>query len=281
MKNELFCDAVRDLWPSYAEGLTSQATSAAIEDHLKNCAQCRGLRNSALDRTKGSAAEAKEIDYLKTIRRKNRRKVGAGVSATVLFMGAILFLWIHLNAVLNVVEIVYSGDRSRALVIYDKDISGTSGEKSAFFVKEYNDLTDTVFNDMKLRWFGRIITHNTLNIVAKGPYRGSIWSPDGTMFVVNCGNGELTLDRLVSSSSPNIHYFIAGLLKQETLEQFGYTISEDSPGYEGIALTALQWNEDSKRILVNYVTIDTSNVKHSGYLWYDCYDNSIHGLMEN
>ena len=34
MKNDLTCGVVRDLLPSYVEGLTSQETNQAVETHL-------------------------------------------------------------------------------------------------------------------------------------------------------------------------------------------------------------------------------------------------------
>lgn len=280
MKNELSCDVIRDLLPSYAEGLASQETTEAVERHLKDCDKCKKLMSLVISKSDKDKAGIRDIDYLKTIRKKNQRRVLASILATGLIIAAILFIWIQYNSVLNVVEIVYSSDRSRALVIYDKDISGNSGSESAFFIKQYNDLTDD-FIDIKLRWFGAFITHNTLNIIADGPYRGSIWSPDGNMFIVNCGNGEISLDCLVGHHSPNIHLFISGLLKEDTYKQFGYEISEESPGYKGVMLTTLQWSEDSERILINYVVTDTADKRHSGYLWYNCYDNSIYGLVEN
>ncbi len=281
MKNELFCSAVRDLLPAYAEGLASKETSAAIEEHIKGCDECRRLMDSLSNEGGIKNAANREIDYLRTIRRRSRRKVWIGIAATALMIAAILFLLIQLSAVLNIVDIVYSGDRSRALVIYDKDISGDSDMNSAFFVKQYNDLADSALTDMELRWFGAFVTQNGLNIIADGPYRGSLWSPDGSMFAINCGNGTITLDRLEGNNSPNIHYFISGLLKDAVYEQLGYSVADDSAGYEGVTLTALQWSEDSRRLLVNYVVTDTADKKHSGYLWYNCDDNTIYGLVEN
>ena len=41
MKNDLACEVVRDLLPSYIDGLTSEETSALIEAHLGECEACR------------------------------------------------------------------------------------------------------------------------------------------------------------------------------------------------------------------------------------------------
>lgn len=40
MRNEIVCELIRDLLPSYLEGLTSPASTEAIENHLQTCASC-------------------------------------------------------------------------------------------------------------------------------------------------------------------------------------------------------------------------------------------------
>ena len=40
MKNDLTCGVVRDLLPSYVEGLTSPESNAAVERHLSECPDC-------------------------------------------------------------------------------------------------------------------------------------------------------------------------------------------------------------------------------------------------
>ena len=45
MKNDLTCGVVRDLLPSYVEGLTSPESNTAVERHLSECRwQARGSR---------------------------------------------------------------------------------------------------------------------------------------------------------------------------------------------------------------------------------------------
>ena len=34
------CDIIKDLLPSYSEGLTNKTTNAVIEEHLKDCPGC-------------------------------------------------------------------------------------------------------------------------------------------------------------------------------------------------------------------------------------------------
>ena len=93
MKNipELPCAVVEDLLPAYVEGLTSEETRAAVEAHLASCPACAAKRTAM-----GAEAEpeveqtetAREVDYLKTVRRRGRRRVMLAVLATLLVLTA-------------------------------------------------------------------------------------------------------------------------------------------------------------------------------------------------
>ena len=85
MKNDLTCGVVRDLLPSYVEGLTSQETNTAVERHLSECPDCAQLRTALAGAPKQAAPEdAKEVDYLKKVKRRGWRRVAAAVAVTVL-----------------------------------------------------------------------------------------------------------------------------------------------------------------------------------------------------
>ena len=43
MKNNLTCEIVRDLLPSYVDGLTNDVSNQAVEQHIKICENCRKL----------------------------------------------------------------------------------------------------------------------------------------------------------------------------------------------------------------------------------------------
>lgn len=93
MKNDLPCDVVRDLLPSYIDGLTSKETAALIEAHLRECEACREAHR---EMTGGEPpkAEEPEIDYLKKVRASGKRlrriAVLAGCAVIVLAVAAIL-----------------------------------------------------------------------------------------------------------------------------------------------------------------------------------------------
>ena len=87
MKNDLTCGVVRDLLPSYVEGLTAPETNAAVERHLSDCADCERLRAELASKdVPGAPEEVKEVDYLKKVRRRGRRRVMMAVAVTVLVL---------------------------------------------------------------------------------------------------------------------------------------------------------------------------------------------------
>lgn len=88
MKNDLPCAVVRDLLPSYVEGLTEPETNEAVKAHLEGCADCSNRYDSMkLSGQEESGRQEKEVAYLRTIRRRNRNRIilsVAGVLAAVL-----------------------------------------------------------------------------------------------------------------------------------------------------------------------------------------------------
>ena len=75
MKNDLSCAVVRDLLPAYAEGLTAPETNEAVGRHLAHCPEC-AAHLAAMRAPEAAEQEEtdKEVDYLKTVRRRGRRR---------------------------------------------------------------------------------------------------------------------------------------------------------------------------------------------------------------
>lgn len=85
MTDHLSCAIVRDLLPSYVEGLTEEETNQAVAAHLAHCSACslQYRRMSASDGTE-QTEEARQVDYLKTVRKKNRKKIIVSVLSVLL-----------------------------------------------------------------------------------------------------------------------------------------------------------------------------------------------------
>lgn len=98
MKNDLTCAVVRDLLPSYVEGLTSEETDRAVDAHLAQCADCTARKRAMTEpeMPPEQAETAKEVDYLKKVKRRNRRRVLLAVFSVVLVIAAGLAAKIYL-----------------------------------------------------------------------------------------------------------------------------------------------------------------------------------------
>ena len=114
MKNDLTCEVVQDLLPSYVDGLTSDVSNQAVEQHMKTCESCRKLYSEMRepmngedvseinDGQKADSQKSSEIDYLKKIRNKNRMRILAAVLIVVIAVG--VGLWSKVYVVGQEVE---------------------------------------------------------------------------------------------------------------------------------------------------------------------------------
>ena len=82
MKNEIPCEVIRDLLPSYIDALTSDVTNDMVRKHLEGCEDCKkifhrmkgtGMDGERLENAKEE--NRKEIDFLKKTRRNTKHKI--------------------------------------------------------------------------------------------------------------------------------------------------------------------------------------------------------------
>ena len=88
------CEIIRDLLPSYMDGLTSEESNQAVEEHLKECETCRAYFQAmkeavASERYVEKSREEikKEIHPLKKIERETRKRIVIAVIAVLLTVG--------------------------------------------------------------------------------------------------------------------------------------------------------------------------------------------------
>ena len=86
MKNDLTCGVVRDLLPSYVEGLTSEETNRAVEAHLASCPDCAARRDAMAAPEETAAEQSREVDYLKAVKRRSGRRVVIAILCTMLLI---------------------------------------------------------------------------------------------------------------------------------------------------------------------------------------------------
>lgn len=92
--NQLPCDVVRDLFPSYIDGLTSDTTNEIIKEHVEECAPCKEILRAMQIPTAATfnAEEKKTVDFLKKNRRRNGIIALGSMLAAILVIGIALCL---------------------------------------------------------------------------------------------------------------------------------------------------------------------------------------------
>jgi hypothetical protein len=108
MNVKLPCEIIRDLLPSYIDGLANEVTKAAVDEHLDECAECTEVCESMkkeyekeiLPEPEQDASEEKVMIHKikKKLNRKVKIAIEVGVVALLLALGTFELLF---NAVIN------------------------------------------------------------------------------------------------------------------------------------------------------------------------------------
>ena len=77
MKNNIPCEIIRDVLPSYVDKLTSEVTNNIVDEHIKECKECKGVLEAMEDTNikVNNEEDKKEIDFLKKNRKKNKKVI--------------------------------------------------------------------------------------------------------------------------------------------------------------------------------------------------------------
>lgn len=99
MEHKLECEIVRDLLPSYVDGLTGDVTNKAVEEHLAGCPDCAAaLSRMRAPEEKKTAPDA-EVDFLKKVRRRSaKRSLLVGVILMLLGMSLLGFRYFYVGS---------------------------------------------------------------------------------------------------------------------------------------------------------------------------------------
>lgn len=104
MEKKTECQVVQDLLLSYVDDILNEESKKLVEKHLFECKICQEkLKEINSDIKENENNEKKQIDYLKKIRRKNRRKIILTVLGILLCMCFIIYLrnFIIFNNLMN------------------------------------------------------------------------------------------------------------------------------------------------------------------------------------
>lgn len=95
MRQEIHCNIIRDLLPSYVDELVSGESKEMIEAHISGCAGCgdylRRMKEGRVARPGDSSTQEQAVDYLAKIRRYERRLLVSGLVISFLLGAALYF----------------------------------------------------------------------------------------------------------------------------------------------------------------------------------------------
>ena len=131
MKNDLTCGVVRDLLPSYVENLLGEEARAAVERHLEACPACTAEKEAMTAPAVRTEEPEKEVDFLKQVKRANRKRIIVSVTATAVGLLAALGLKVFvIGTPLQAQSVAVTEIRQTDHVLYVSLMSVSSG--SAF-----------------------------------------------------------------------------------------------------------------------------------------------------
>ena len=248
------CEIIRDLLPTYADGLAGPETVKLVEEHLSRCEACRSILARmkepvpACDPAENHAFEK----VLKKQRSRNTRRIallstGIAVAALCLLAGILWFA-----DVFYYVGTYTSPDGRVKTTVYNRDVT------EVIPVKDHFTLIDKgYFSGRTVLW---------------GEFDGLWWSHDSNYQVVSLmDDGEcwLTLFDFVRNTGNNLDNRLEqGIYGMEEFEN----VVRDADGRRQIEFRFLQWSKFDNSMLVYFSYLDIGGVDRDGYFWYN-YDS--------
>lgn len=91
-KNLITCAVVKDLMPSYVDGICSEDSKKLVTKHVQNCRQCQQmldmLKNTMLTAEKTGT---EQVNYMKKVKQRYKNKSMAGFRLFALLVGLVMF----------------------------------------------------------------------------------------------------------------------------------------------------------------------------------------------
>lgn len=99
MNDVLRCEIVRDILPLYIDGLTGDVTAQAVRAHIEACEACKKIFNdmSEPEEKKENETDKEEINFLKKVKKRNKKAVLVSVLGAVLIFCAIIAGWSYVK----------------------------------------------------------------------------------------------------------------------------------------------------------------------------------------
>lgn len=208
MNDNLSCALVRDLLPSYLEGLTSAETDEALHAHLETCSACAAALAAMRSESETESAEQpREVDYLKQVKRKNRSRIFLSVLATAAGLLAVFLLKIF---------VIGTPLQAQTLAVVDAELTDVREDHGRLCLKLSSVASASAYHGWKVETENGVASIYAREVLVSALYH----SGEATVYVPLEGVEEVWLGgksgRLVWQDGMVISQTAAELMKLKT-----------------------------------------------------------------
>lgn len=94
------CDIVKDLLFGYVDGMITKSSEELVEKHVSNCKECKQMLEE-ISKEKEQNQEEKEVDYLKKVNKKMKKKNIVVILALAIIAITIILSHIYIFSIYN------------------------------------------------------------------------------------------------------------------------------------------------------------------------------------
>ena len=128
------CEIVKDLLFGYVDGTISKSSEELVEKHIANCKKCKQMLED-ISKEKEQKQEEKEVDYLKKVNKKMKKKTIAVIVFLAIIIIAIILLHIYIFSIYNRATCLISAN------LEDRITREEINEIKANLKNEYGDIS--------------------------------------------------------------------------------------------------------------------------------------------
>lgn len=200
------CGIIRDLFPSYIDGLTSEESNHAIEEHLRECTECR-------EYLKGMKADLASVKYVELNKAQAKAEIGVFKKLRRRLLYAVIITAVVVAVLCDVYISYFSGGISTLPgdvdVTYENAdgvvIVGLVPKKNNVYVQGGYGFTENQEEGLTVIPINCHISPMTIPPKQRGCYLRFIFRDDGTILYEDLYTG---LNKLQGDETLNIEFGI-------------------------------------------------------------------------
>ena len=207
------------------------------------------------------------IDYseqeISNNKKQHRKKIRITICACILLCAGLSFFFLWRSGYFFLIDRSISPDQTREIIVYDRPF-----HPEMKFTDWHNGTYTTIIKD-------------NLPMIYQGSYQNIYWSPDSLKYILELEkDGQKTLDLYAPDLNSYIGrrelcFHLALNFHLHDWTKLGYNIDNFVEGIKEATYDFIQWNDDSRSILLSYSYHDAHGNHYQGCIWYDYINDAI------